>query len=452
MYRLLIADDEPLEREGLEWIVEKAMPGLFVFIHAENGRQAIEHAAEQRPHIIFMDVNMPGIQGLAALREIRSFLPEAKLVLVTAYDHFAYAKEAVSLGVKEYIVKPAPREEIMQLLQRLVEELEREKQKRAAELRLQDRVSQLLPLAESELAMSLMLDPRPDREEGLAPDWLEFPLDWGLAIVAAFPQGAEANGRKLYETFRGLASAFGQSVTSSVIERHLAIFLRKPPELQAADWARSVRRYAVQLPEFARNRLGLSVSCGIGTLREGSAGWHRSYYEAVFASTFTSPGETAVLFEDLKSEERLQYEKEQEQGEGGDASPAEQRAYVLAAMARIRKEREEETTSLMDKAKTYIKANYTEELSLEKAADYVHLNAYYFSKIFKQQTGETFIDYLTSLRIGKAKELIAQGGYSLKEICYMAGYNDPNYFSRVFKKVTGVTPTEYRDREAEGEE
>lgn len=64
----MITDDEALEREGLEWIIRRAMPGTFRIIHAENGRTAIGLAEEQRPHIIFMDVNMPGIQGLEALR------------------------------------------------------------------------------------------------------------------------------------------------------------------------------------------------------------------------------------------------------------------------------------------------------------------------------------------------------------------------------------------------
>lgn len=136
MYRLLIADDEALEREGLEWIVRREMPDTFQVLHAENGRTAIEQAEEHRPHIIFMDVHMPGIQGLAALREIKERLPETKMVLVTAYDYFAYAKEALSLGVKEFIVKPAKREQVVSTLRLLVAELDQEKRKRTEELEL----------------------------------------------------------------------------------------------------------------------------------------------------------------------------------------------------------------------------------------------------------------------------------------------------------------------------
>jgi two-component system response regulator YesN len=120
---------------------------------------------------------------------------------------------------------------------------------------------------------------------------------------------------------------------------------------------------------------------------------------------------------------------------------------VEHAIKRIREEREQQTWNVVDRAAVYIVERYQEELSLEEVAEHVHLNPHYFSKVFKQQTGETFIDYVTRLRIDKAKALILDGQFSLKEVCYMVGYKDPNYFSRVFKKVTGVTPTEYRSTE-----
>ena len=73
------------------------------------------------------------------------------------------------------------------------------------------------------------------------------------------------------------------------------------------------------------------------------------------------------------------------------------------------------------------------------------ISPYYFSKLFKEETGENFIEYLTSLRINKAKELIQNSSLSMKEICAEVGYADPNYFSRIFKKNVGATPTEYKE-------
>ena len=102
-------------------------------------------------------------------------------------------------------------------------------------------------------------------------------------------------------------------------------------------------------------------------------------------------------------------------------------------------------SDVVTKAKEYIDANYAQDLSLEGISRQTDISPYYFSKLFKNKTGVTFIDYLTNLRIEKAKELLADPGRSMKEICSEVGYSDPNYFSRIFKKTTGMTPTEYKD-------
>jgi two-component system response regulator YesN len=84
-------------------------------------------------------------------------------------------------------------------------------------------------------------------------------------------------------------------------------------------------------------------------------------------------------------------------------------------------------------------------LSLDEVSKIVNISPYYFSKLFKEETGENFIEYVTEARIRGAKELLADPGISIKEVCAMSGYSDPNYFSRIFKKYEGVTPSEYRE-------
>ena len=76
----------------------------------------------------------------------------------------------------------------------------------------------------------------------------------------------------------------------------------------------------------------------------------------------------------------------------------------------------------------------------------VNISPYYFSKVFKEECGLNFIEYLTNIRIDKAKELLEKSNLSIKEICVSCGYTDPNYFSRSFKKNVGVTPTEYKEK------
>jgi two-component system response regulator YesN len=105
---------------------------------------------------------------------------------------------------------------------------------------------------------------------------------------------------------------------------------------------------------------------------------------------------------------------------------------------------QKEGNDFISMAKKYINNHYQESLSLEDVAANVELTPTYFTKMFKEQTKLTFIDYVTDVRIEKSKELLLNTKLSLKEIAYEVGYKDPNYFSRVFKKWTNLSPKHYR--------
>ena len=93
--------------------------------------------------------------------------------------------------------------------------------------------------------------------------------------------------------------------------------------------------------------------------------------------------------------------------------------------------------------KEYLENHYAEEISLEDVAEQVNISPQYFSKLIKKTTGFNFIDWLSMLRVKKAKELLTNSNLTVKEVCFMVGYKDPNYFSRIFKKRIGITPSEY---------
>ena len=88
--------------------------------------------------------------------------------------------------------------------------------------------------------------------------------------------------------------------------------------------------------------------------------------------------------------------------------------------------------------------NLAQDISLEMAADMAGVSSFYLSKLFKEEKGETFINFITDKRLDKSCELLAQTDLSIKEITARVGYNDQNYFSRLFKNKYGVSPTEYR--------
>lgn len=112
----------------------------------------------------------------------------------------------------------------------------------------------------------------------------------------------------------------------------------------------------------------------------------------------------------------------------------------------IRDYKEEQSNSAVKKAMNFIQDNYSREVSLDDVSGEVNISPYYFSKIFKEETGENFIEYLTRIRMEKAKELLKKPEISVKEAGVQSGYTDPNYFSRIFKKQTGMTPSEYKTR------
>ena len=119
---------------------------------------------------------------------------------------------------------------------------------------------------------------------------------------------------------------------------------------------------------------------------------------------------------------------------------------VMAACSDVISKRQERSGNIIKTAKDYIDAHFDKDISLDDVSKVVNISPYYFSKIFKEESGLNFIEYLTNIRIEKAKNLLENSNLSVKEICISCGYSDPNYFSRSFKKNVGVTPTEYKDR------
>ncbi|UMZ72725.1 response regulator transcription factor [Natranaerofaba carboxydovora] len=102
--------------------------------------------------------------------------------------------------------------------------------------------------------------------------------------------------------------------------------------------------------------------------------------------------------------------------------------------------------SLIEQSIYYIKENYSKDITLTEVSNAVHLSPYYFSRLFKKKMGMNFIDYLTNLRIEKAKEFLIESNAKVVNITYKVGYKEPAYFSRIFKKHTGITPNDYKKR------
>ena len=120
------------------------------------------------------------------------------------------------------------------------------------------------------------------------------------------------------------------------------------------------------------------------------------------------------------------------------------------AVANMTTGSKDRTHYLVRKAQDYIEENVSSDISLNEISEELNISSYYFSKLFKEETGEGFVEYLTKRRVEKAKEMLKDPSKSIKEVGSDCGYSDPNYFSRIFKKSTGMTPTEYKERAGSG--
>ncbi|MDL2317889.1 response regulator, partial [Eubacteriales bacterium OttesenSCG-928-A19] len=127
-YRILVVDDEALETDALRRILTREFPGRVDVATASNGSKAIRMAESLRPDIILMDIEMPGVSGLDAARVIRQMLPRCRIIIITAYQRFQYAQDAVSLGVSDYLLKPLATADLLALLTRTMAEIDRDRQ------------------------------------------------------------------------------------------------------------------------------------------------------------------------------------------------------------------------------------------------------------------------------------------------------------------------------------
>ncbi|MFC7441159.1 response regulator [Laceyella putida] len=347
MYTILIVDDEGVERQALNMIISKHLPDVQVIGEAENGRQAIDLARQCKPDVILLDIKMPGIDGVEAVKQIKQALPHTKFIMVSAFDTFEYARQVMQQGVKEYLLKPARTEEIVQAIRRTLTDLSQEREAQAEQMRLREQLEQALSFEQAKTLFELI-------------KWgdVEGALTHFDRYFEDFVRTVGENEQKLKQTITDLFSLVSYMLKECHLDGDIEITWR--PSQSFAEIKQQTRAELTRLVERVTNRRALHAH------------------------------------------------------------------------------------DLLHKAKQYMDEHYTRPLSLEEVAAHVRLSPHYFSKLFKERFQMNFMDYLTGLRIEQAKQLLLHSDCSLKEICFSVGYKDPNYFSRVFKKITGVSPSEYR--------
>lgn len=530
MYRIMLADDEGIVLDSLRMIIEKKFADQCQIETAKTGRDVIELAERFRPDIAFMDIQMPGINGIEAIREIQKSNPSVEFIILSAYDKFDYAKEAINLGVMEYVNKPFSARVITEVLEKALKTIDSRRKKRSDDLRIKEKMETVTPIIENGFIYAIMFQEHFMENVDNYKQLLGMDADYGcmLALVVGDDQlgsrmtnavGAGVRTQMKYAGIRELVKETWDCVVGSVISNKIPVFipmshmkLEYESRIEMIDAARGLTRKLKKMTD-------ISFRIGIGSIRKLNESMD-SYEEALKALA-SSTGSVAhvddlpiqcrydeeypidlekELFESLKSGKGEECERAagryfdwmiQNYDEKNMSVRlkilefvlfAEHEAYLNGGMTyhfsdrenylpmvmnaesnselrswfverfgescrNMTTKKEEHENQLVVRAQNYIQENFQKDLSLDEVSRQMDLSPYYFSKLFKEETGSNFVEYVTALRIGKAKELLAQKDLSMKEICMSVGYSDPNYFSRIFKKNTGVTPTEYRGSE-----
>jgi two-component system response regulator YesN len=520
MIKILIVDDEEIERKAMRKMLTRGIEEAEAAGEAANGRKAIELARELEPDIIMMDIKMPGIDGVEAVKTIKKERPDTKFVMVTAFDTFEYAREVMKEGVKEYLLKPSKKSDIIETVYRVIKEIKAERNVRQEQLQLQEKLERARSFAGSEWVASLLLDHVGEIDMNEWNTYLDLDIQTAYAVVFRFyHQKGEWSHEQRTEHYRWVKRDFeekAECLVGPMSGNQIPVLvsigeLRRRGEITIQSDA--VQHVKELIEGFGKYFAGVTIKAGVGTPVESPDQFIDSYNEALIALEQTSdqvpylyyhPSLTGknndfilykkekklleamkegdrdtmlaafeAYFHDLadsangkvtRTEQRLQelwaviarmteemgieFKLSYSQPETSTLNQLRELAKVrlLQAAARMDEWRSNDMHGLLHQGKEFVRNHFDKAVSLEEVSSEIGLSPYYFSKLFKESQGMTFVEYLTKLRMGEAKKLLRTARLSQKEICFQVGYRDPNYFSRVFKKMNGISPSEYRTK------
>ena len=540
MLKVFLAEDEFIIREGIKNNIDWQAHGYEFCGEASDGELAFPLIQKTRPDILITDIKMPFVDGLALSRLVKKELPETEIIILSGYEEFDYAKEAIQIGVARYLLKPINGETLLQEIDSVAEiildkqkekEIREKYQREMEENSLRDQMNLFQHLVTGDCSMEELLSVADKLDLKIMAPW--------YSIVLLKIQSMKHD----YEEYSGSIVVVDERIAKLAEPEHVLIFdraLEGRAFLFKADSEDELlayqKEYLGDVKEVLSGYANLRYFGGIGTpvnrLREIPASFedasHAFAHRYLVAEScildssllmqegaaenedfrisavnpeqidrtkmqeFLRTGDLdeVVYFVDeffgkldggaMKSRIFRQYitmdayfsivdflkglglQKDEIEAPDQDSSILQDEKSAMDYIVRIMEKalvlREKKASSryedVVSEVIHYIEDNYAqEELSLNLLASHVNFSPNHLSMIFSQQTGQTLIRYLTDYRMNRAKELLRCSSKKSSEISMEVGYKDPHYFSYLFKKTQGMTPTQYRGgRAAEGED
>ncbi|MDO6657049.1 response regulator [Anaerobacillus sp. 1_MG-2023] len=492
--KVLIVDDEPIICEGLKNTVPWDEMGAEVIGEAYDGEEALEVIEAHDVDVVLSDVKMPIMDGLELAGEVYKRYPSIRMIIISGYDEFEYAKQAMKLGIKDYLLKPVDIDELMELIISIRKETEHLKKQEW-----ESGAKQIL----SSLATG--------QELSYLPGSVKTAISGGIQLVGSEIQHFSnvVNNCSSLEEIE-LKKQWMKELSKAMSERgirNVSIVVGENSLLTCCGGA-SFSEHKSLLEQTSR-KLGFSLNLTISHEAKTADTLQRQYYllnEAMKAQAFHSDEvlEVEAVLHQVnipfslepfeKDVKQLHSEEEYEDFSVRLLQTFKQNRWYLENIVRSLEDFEkkifkefypeinvnlygklnvgvhnsyeqlgklfyqdliaygayQETTAnagsrwLIRKAVSYIEENYGHDLKASEVADVINVSPNYFSQLFKRETDLHFNDYLHEIRIGEAKVLLKETPYRVFEIAQMVGYHDYKYFVHNFKKVSSMTPTQYR--------
>ncbi|MBO9605111.1 MAG: response regulator [Paenibacillaceae bacterium] len=437
MYHLIIVDDEIEIRDGLAAFAWETL-GIVPEGKFAHGLDALQYVSAHPVDIVLTDIRMPFMDGVELMEQLRRRHPYVQVVVLSGYNDFDYAKKALQNGAADYLLKPTSFAALADTFRRLTAKLDAGKQEEQRKAALERKGYLLAKLLRDEFLQRLFAA-EPDADEfetGCAEG--ELLLEAGSGPYAALTLELDrltlAKAPVSDKELRLFAFALdnilqdlwdGSGAGYHVVDKHTAVCRLLALRPDAAE--RAAEAVKEQLARF----MGLfrsTVSVGIGFPVEQATGLHKSAAAADRLMAGRTEGDALLAAGPQET--------------SGDRAAGQERRETpeQAAAPAPRKE-----NALLAAAKRYIEANYHRSMTLKEAAQALYVTPGHLSALFRE-TGESYLQYVTGVRMGKAMELLTDLRYKIYDIVELVGYSDPSYFTEVFKRHTGLTPAEFRNR------
>ena len=394
-YKVMLVEDEQIIREGFETFVDWDGLGFEIVASLSDGREALQYLENNTVDLIITDIEMTFVSGLALAKYIYEKELPVKVVVLTAYPSFDYLSECMKYKVENYILKTASSIEIEEKLRVVCKQIEYERKKNEQNTKLESWASDIVLFLKERFMTKLFAGY--DNREDLILDVKRSGIDINLLDTTSvrlysveFPNGIANITRYGYDGFRNVIHNFFDAYKSSVPFFYL---------IGEAVYALELQMNDIDIKDMEKEFFDLfKVEINIKKIAE-------------FNNIFDV---SASKITDLN----LNLSKNDKKDES--------RHYII------------------NSAVSYINDNISDGISLEKVAEKIYVSPEYLSRLFKKEIGMNFKEYLIDCKMAKAMELLKDPQYKVYEISKMIDYRTVGFFSKVFQKYTGLTPTEYR--------